>query len=733
MIRTRLTELLGIRHPIVQAAMGYVSGPRLAAATSDAGGLGLIASATMSLAELEVAIADTAGRTRAPFGVNLRADAPDAAERVKLIIARRVPVASFAQAPKPELIATLKEAGVVTIASVGARRHAEKAAGWGIDAVIATGSEGGGHVGAVPTSLLIPQVAAAVDVPVIAAGGFFDGRGLVAALAWGAAGIAMGTRFLLTSDSPVPDAVKQVYLAAGLDGTVVTTRVDGVPHRVLRTRMVDHLNGGGGGAGGGGAAGRVVRSVRSAAAYRGLAGVGWREMVRQGRAMRREGGLSWGQVMMAANTPVLLRAAMVDGRTDLGLMSSGQVAGLIEDLPSCGELIAAIMRDAETCLDRMATLRSASKEFLVRTVRGVSRQYGSQALDDGDVGLAAAFAHGQEAVAAAGALEGVDQGGEQAGAGGAEGVAEGDRAAAHVDLTEVGAGLALPGQDHRGERLVDLDQVDPGQGHPGLVQGVRGGRDGRGQHQDRVVAAGGQVDDPGPGAQAVLADGAAGRDEQGGGAVGDLAGQGGGDPAACAQRLEGGHLVQGGVAAGALVLGHVLIRDDLGAERAVVDRADGSLVAGQGVALHLGAADPPLVRDQVRGAELGDLLGAVPLAPALAVGEGAFGAHGGTDGDLAHVLHAARHDQAGGAAEHGLGGEVHRLLGRAALPVDGDAGYRLGQARGQPRGAGDVAGLGADRVHAAEYDVVDGGRVDLGAGQQFFYDVRAEIGRVRRG
>jgi NAD(P)H-dependent flavin oxidoreductase YrpB (nitropropane dioxygenase family) len=323
-IATRLTELLGIRHPIVQAAMGYVSGPGLAAATSNAGGLGLIASATMSLAELEAAIAETAGRTSAPFGVNLRADAPDAAERVKLIIAGRVPVASFAQAPKPELIAALKEAGVVTIASAGARRHAEKAAAWGIDAVIATGSEGGGHVGAVPTSLLIPQVAAAVDVPVIAAGGFFDGRGLVAALAWGAAGIAMGTRFLLTSDSPVPDAVKRLYLQAGLAGTVVTTRVDGVPHRVLRTRMVDRLISGG-------TTGGLLRAVQ----YRRL----------------------------PANTPVLLQGAMVDGRTDLGLMSSGQVAGLIEDLPSCGELIGAIMRDAEACLDRMATLRSASKDF----------------------------------------------------------------------------------------------------------------------------------------------------------------------------------------------------------------------------------------------------------------------------------------------------------------------------------------------------------------------------------
>src|SRR5271165_5119146 len=370
-IRTPMTELLRIRYPVVQAAMGYVSGPRLAAATSNAGGLGLIASATMSLDELRDAIKETAGRTDAPFGVNLRADAPDAAERVGLVIAGRVPVASFAQAPKPELIAALKDAGVITIASVGARRHAEKAAGWGIDAVIATGGEGGGHVGAVPTSLLIPQVAAAVDIPVIAAGGFFDGRGLVAALAYGAAGIAMGTRFLLTSDSPVPDAVKQLYLAAGLDGTVVTTRVDGVAHRVLRTSMVDQLVGsrggareggggtGGGGTGGGGTAGSLVRAVRSAAAYRGLAGVSWREMVRQGRAMRRDSGLSWGQVLMAANTPVLLRAAMVDGRTDLGLMSSGQVAGLIDDLPSCAELIEAIMRDAEACLDRITTFRTA--------------------------------------------------------------------------------------------------------------------------------------------------------------------------------------------------------------------------------------------------------------------------------------------------------------------------------------------------------------------------------------
>jgi len=185
---------------------------------------------------------------------------------------------------------------------------------------------------------------------VIAAGGFFDGRGLVAALAWGAAGIAMGTRFLLTSDSPVADAVKQVYLDAGLDGTVGTTKVDGVPHRVLRTTMVDHLNQGGKAAG-------LLRAVRNAAAFRGVSGMSWREMIAQGRAMRRGSELSWGQVLMAANTPVLLRAAMVEGRTDLGLMSSGQVAGLIGDLPSCAELIETIMAEAGATLDRLEGVR----------------------------------------------------------------------------------------------------------------------------------------------------------------------------------------------------------------------------------------------------------------------------------------------------------------------------------------------------------------------------------------
>lgn len=342
-LHTRLTELTGIRHPIVQTGMGYVSGARLTAATAAAGGLGIIASSTMSLAELEGAIHQVKDRTDAPFGVNIRSDAADATDRVSLLIREHVAVASFALAPKRELIARLKDVGIVTIPSIGARRHAEKVAEWGADAVIVQGGEGGGHTGAVPTTVLLPQVVDAVDIPVIAAGGFFDGRGLVAALAYGADGIAMGTRFLLTRESTVSQAVKEVYLRAGVDGTVVTTRVDGLPHRVLRTSLVDRLE----------RAGPLTRlplAARNAGRFRRVSGISWPDLMREGLALRRGHELSWSQLLMAANTPMLLRAAMVDGRPDLGLMSSGQVVGVIDDLPAVAELIERIVADASGIL-----------------------------------------------------------------------------------------------------------------------------------------------------------------------------------------------------------------------------------------------------------------------------------------------------------------------------------------------------------------------------------------------
>ncbi|MCX5242325.1 NAD(P)H-dependent flavin oxidoreductase [Streptomyces prunicolor] len=342
-METALTRLVGVRHPIVQTGMGWVAGPRLVSATANAGALGILASATMTTDRLRDAVREVKSRTREPFGVNLRADATDAGDRVRIIIEEGVRVASFALAPSAELIAELKQAGVVVIPSIGARRHAEKVAAWGADAVIVQGGEGGGHTGEVATTVLLPQVVDAVDIPVVAAGGFFDGRGLVAALAYGAAGVAMGTRFLLTSDSTVPDAVKAAYLAATVKDVTVTRAVDGLPHRMLRTELVDALENSG-------RTRTLFQAVRRAAGFRRLSGLTWRRMIRDGLAMKHGKELTWSQVLLAANTPMLLKASMVDGRTDLGVMASGQVAGVIEDLPSCAELVARVMKQADEAL-----------------------------------------------------------------------------------------------------------------------------------------------------------------------------------------------------------------------------------------------------------------------------------------------------------------------------------------------------------------------------------------------
>lgn len=345
----RLCELVGIDFPIVSTGMGYVSNAALAGAVSEAGGLGVVAAAMMNLSELEAAIQSVKDSTDRPFGVNIRSDAPDLEDRARLMIDGGVKVASFALAPSRQIMETLREAGVICIPSVGARRHAEKVAGWGADAVIVQGGEGGGHTGPVPTSLLLPQVVDSVDIPVVAAGGYFDGRGLVSALAYGACGVAMGTRFMLTKESPVPESMKREYLNYGVTDTVVTDQIDGHPHRVIRTEFIDQLLSSGHVRG-------LVSAAENAAKFRRLAGRSWAGMVKQGMVLRKEHSYSLRQLVMAANAPMLCRAAMVDGRTDVGVMSSGQVVGLISDIPSCAELLERIMREADDAAAQFAPI-----------------------------------------------------------------------------------------------------------------------------------------------------------------------------------------------------------------------------------------------------------------------------------------------------------------------------------------------------------------------------------------
>jgi NAD(P)H-dependent flavin oxidoreductase YrpB (nitropropane dioxygenase family) len=189
-------------------------------------------------------------------------------------------------------------------------------------------------------------VASAVDIPVVAAGGFRDGRGLVAALALGAEGIAMGTRFLLTKESQVPDRVKQIYLDTKPDGTVVTKAIDGYPQRVIRTRLIDQLEKAN-------ILTRFPRAALNALSLMKITGTSLPELIEEGMAMKQSQELTWSQLAMAANAPMLTKASMVDGRVEAGILPTGQVAGVIDEIPTVAQLIERIMAEARATLERL--------------------------------------------------------------------------------------------------------------------------------------------------------------------------------------------------------------------------------------------------------------------------------------------------------------------------------------------------------------------------------------------
>jgi NAD(P)H-dependent flavin oxidoreductase YrpB (nitropropane dioxygenase family) len=212
------------------------------------------------------------------------------------------------------------------------------------------GGEGGGHTGSVATTVLLPQVLGAVDIPVVAAGGFGDGRGLAAALAYGAVGIAMGTRFLMTRESPIPGVTKARYVGAGTDDILVSTKVDGLPQRMIRNALLNRIERSTG-------LGIWRRAVESGLTMKRQTGASFGELFRAAKGMTSHGGLTLPQAMMAASAPMLIQKAVVEGDPDHGLMATGLVAGRLADLPSCAELLAGIERDARA---RIAALSSSS-------------------------------------------------------------------------------------------------------------------------------------------------------------------------------------------------------------------------------------------------------------------------------------------------------------------------------------------------------------------------------------
>ena len=350
---TALTRMLGCKYPIVQTAMGWVATAPLVIATSEAGGFGFLAGAVMQPDELRGEIRQIREATDKPFGVNFHMFQPGADKIVEIVLenSEQVRAVSFGRGPDARMIGRFKDAGIVCLPTVGAVKHAQKMVQLGVDAITVQGGEGGGHTGSVATTILLPQVLDAVDVPVVAAGGMSDGRSLAAALAYGACGIAMGTRFLMTQESAPPDPVKQKYVEAGTNDITVTTKVDGMPQRMIRNKALDRIDQSGG-------VSLWRRAMESGLRMKKQTGASTLDMLKSAKGMTSHGGLSLPQAMLAAAAPMMIQRAVVDGDAEGGLMATGLVAGRLDDLPTTAQVIEDIVAEARA---RFAALSGAQQ------------------------------------------------------------------------------------------------------------------------------------------------------------------------------------------------------------------------------------------------------------------------------------------------------------------------------------------------------------------------------------
>lgn len=348
-LRTPLCDLLGCEVPVIQTAMGWVAGSSLVAATTNAGGFGFLAGATIAADEIEAEILRVKELTEdRPFGLNFHMFQPNAQQLLDLAVKYRIRAVSYGRGPDKKVIGRLRDAGIVCMPTVGALKHAQKAIEMGANVITVQGGEGGGHTGSVPTTVLLPQVVDAVQVPVVAAGGFYDGRGLLAALAYGAQGIAMGTRFLMTRDSGVPEATLQRYVAArDAEKIQVSYLVDGMPQRMIPNEYLSMLEKAS-------PFKRLRMALGLAMAWKAQTGMTTAHAFKVLWQSLREDAGGLAQTVMAANAPMLLQRSMVEGRPAEGVMSAGQVAALIGRLDSCEEVIQGIR---EQVLERLAAVQ----------------------------------------------------------------------------------------------------------------------------------------------------------------------------------------------------------------------------------------------------------------------------------------------------------------------------------------------------------------------------------------
>lgn len=333
-MKTRVTELLGIRYPIVLSGMSWVSLPPLVAAVSEAGGLGILATGVFNPEQTRAAIRAVRALTDKPFGANVTLYFPGARENAKVLLEERVPVINFSMGKGDRLVEAAHAYGGKVLATVTTVKHAQAVAAYGTDAVIVTGHEAAAHGGDVTSLVLVPRIADAVRMPIVAAGGFADGRGLAAALALGADGIAMGTRFMSTAESPVHQRAKQLAVATDSDGTVYSSRFDGQPCRVMRSAAADR------------AIRRGLSLARAAFASREIAQSMRVPHLKLALGVLASGWKNTRQLAHLATAFRAFRLATEEGDEVRGVLPLGQVAGLVHDLPTVREVIERIVAQA---------------------------------------------------------------------------------------------------------------------------------------------------------------------------------------------------------------------------------------------------------------------------------------------------------------------------------------------------------------------------------------------------
>ncbi len=307
-MKTRITKLLNIEYPIIQGGMAWVAEHHLAAAVSEAGGLGLIGAASAPAEVVREEIRKTKALTKKPFGVNLMLMSPCADEVARVIVEEGVKVVTTGAGNPGKYMKLWKDAGITVIPVVASVAMAKMMEKCGADAVVAEGTEAGGHIGESTTMTLVPQVADAVSIPVIAAGGIADGRGLAAALMLGAEAVQMGTRFVVAKESIVHDNYKRRILGAKDIDSAVTGRSHGHPVRCLRNPMTRE----------------------------------YARLEAEGKSFEELESLTVGT----------LRKAVVEGDVKNGTVMAGQIAGLIDREQSCKEMMDEIMEQARCLLGR---------------------------------------------------------------------------------------------------------------------------------------------------------------------------------------------------------------------------------------------------------------------------------------------------------------------------------------------------------------------------------------------